>query len=1045
MNQADRTDPEPLDPKGVARAARRSIHSMVAQQHDGGYYQWDTVVGPPSTALTHLVLDHLGYAPDGDAPKVAAFLAAHQLPDGSFAANNDDRAGDAAATAACGACLQTCGRPEDAKAIQRAETWLDAHGGLAGVAQQLTPAALIDNTTDPYMTGALLAFTGHLDRALLPDLPLDYTAIPGIDRVVDKLVNLGVLFSEQTAAALVATLKGKHFGGLLHGIEVGHIESLALQFQNPNGSWNDTVAQTLVPMAAFIAMGKAKDDPIVARAAHWIVNANRRHTDQWVWYRQFGNSVWDTAIVLRALLANGVPAGHPSIDAAVAWFHHVQLHERSPEPLNPSSGIDAGGGLGFEGTNKLLPDADDTGLGLGGLGLYLERAGVENIDPKLAGALSDAIAKNLEWLQNMQNDDGGWGSYSKNLPGKPRGSFAVRAPLDILHPLRSLKSAKQVLDSVGDPSTAGLTGRVLTGLGRNGFDLESPTVARAIAYLFDQQLPDGSWWGRWMANYLAGTSWVLLGCAAVGQPFDDPRIRRAIELLVSHQNDDGGWGESVESYVDPTLVGQGPSMPGLTGTVATALLLGGQLDDPGVAPVIERAIGYLLQTQSSDGTWPGNGWMHVYLLPRYFYELPAETLCLPLEALGRYLQARGHALPLAGGITVESKARADAPERPAPDAPVRQPSGAWSQHGLNARRAQADPEADTLVQSLFASGQDQIASAAFRELIKSDDPIPAGLDPALRAWFDTAHALPAWADPKKIARAQRLFTRHGWATAFGLFCSSLPQAYAAANGARVLMGTQGMTRHVHRRVLETAQMVFDVLDPDGFGPNGRGIRACQKVRLMHAAIRHLLLEQGQWNTEAWGMPINQQDLAGTLMTFSSVILDVFGLLGLEVDDADQEAWIHHWRCVGHMMGLRPEMMPRDREDAEALMNVIRVDQWAWSPHGERLIRHLVDAIVEAMPVPGAEKLAVAMIRAAAGDWCSRTLKLPEVTWSQALIHGGFELEALLHRGSGHSERVDLLNTLGRRLMQGVISAQRLGKQTAFRIPPALHRAWTLDD
>ena len=41
---------------------------------------------------------------------------------------------------------------------------------------------------------------------------------------------------------------------------------------------------------------------------------------------------------------------------------------------------------------------------------------------------------------------------------------------------------------------------------------------------------------------------------------------------------------------------------------------------------------------------------------------------------------------------------------------------------------------------------------------------------------------------------------------------------------------------------------------------------------MHAAVRHLVRSSPRYDPE-WGTPVNQEDLAGTLMTFSIVVLD----------------------------------------------------------------------------------------------------------------------------------------------------------------------------
>ncbi|CAM5396133.1 hypothetical protein SVIOM342S_09374 [Streptomyces violaceorubidus] len=43
--------------------------------------------------------------------------------------------------------------------------------------------------------------------------------------------------------------------------------------------------------------------------------------------------------------------------------------------------------------------------------------------------------------------------------------------------------------------------------------------------------------------------------------------------------------------------------------------------------------------------------------------------------------------------------------------------------------------------------------------------------------------------------------------------------------------------------------------PDAFEAGGRFIPAAQKVRLLHAAIRHHLKRENRWDAEALGVPI----------------------------------------------------------------------------------------------------------------------------------------------------------------------------------------------
>src|SRR5262249_58809632 len=110
-----------------------------------------------------------------------------------------------------------------------------------------------------------------------------------------------------------------------------------------------------------------------------------------------------------------------------------------------------------------------------------------------------------------------------------------------------------------DPPGADGTAPVVEMLGALGRGREHPAVARALAYLYAQQEPEGSWFGRWGVNHIYGVGAVLPALAAAGEPMDGLAVRRALRWLAERQNPDGGFGEGCESYVDRAARGRRPS------------------------------------------------------------------------------------------------------------------------------------------------------------------------------------------------------------------------------------------------------------------------------------------------------------------------------------------------------------------------------------------------------------------------------------------------------------------------------------------------------
>jgi hypothetical protein len=148
-----------------------------------------------------------------------------------------------------------------------------------------------------------------------------------------------------------------------------------------------------------------------------------------------------------------------------------------------------------------------------------------------------------------------------------------------------------------------------------------------------------------------------------------------------------------------------------------------------------------------------------------------------------------------------------------------------------------------------------------------------------------------------------------------------------------------------RRLAETSQIIMDVMT-EGLGEGKGGREAAERTRLIHAAIRRLLVEDPDFDTETLGVPINQEDLAATLMTFSYLVLEGLGKMNMRVTDEQAQAFIDTWRQVGCLLGIESGLLPQNVEEAEQLTRAIQNRQVAPSPHGIELLRILRSALAE---------------------------------------------------------------------------------------------------
>jgi squalene-hopene/tetraprenyl-beta-curcumene cyclase len=358
---------------------------------------------------------------------------------------------------------------------------------------------------------------------------------------------------------------------------------------------------------AMRLLGYPDDHPLVLGQLKEI-EALAVETDEELHYQPCPSPVWDTALVINALVESGLAPDDPTLRRAAEWLIDRQIlvpgdwQVKRPH-LKP-------GGWAFQYRNDFYPDLDDTGMAL----MALEK--VRGLDTDAARLAKE---RGLGWLLGMQGQDGGWASfdadnsrlYLNNIPFADHGALL-------------------------DPSTEDLTGRGLELLGTLGYRRDFEPAQRALHFLRHTQRHDGPWYGRWGVNYIYGTWSVLRGLRAIGEDLRHEYVQRAVRWLERRQNRDGGWGETCESYDDPEFAGVGASTPSQTAWALLGLFAAGRTS----GPTVERGIEHLLRTQRSDGSWEdafwnGTGFPRVFYLKYHLY-----AKYFPLWALGVYRRAQ---------------------------------------------------------------------------------------------------------------------------------------------------------------------------------------------------------------------------------------------------------------------------------------------------------------------------------------------------------------------------------------------------------------------
>lgn len=373
----------------------------------------------------------------------------------------------------------------------------------------------------------------------------------------------------------------------------------------------------------------------------------------------------------------------------------------------------------------------------------------------------------------------------------------------------------------------------------------------------------------------------------------------------------------------------------------------------------------------------------------------------------------------------------------------------WTDAFLDGMREVGDPPADAAIAEIFARGDVAAVNQLLDTLTQNDDLPSADLPTAVRAYLAESAGFPPFA-PAAVAAAQDLFARRGPEILSILGFYALPTAYAARKGVQVLHRTGYLAKRPFRRVLETVQMVVDVLSPGGLAPDGRGVVTAQKVRLMHAAIRHILTHDPAhpWPSEL-GVPINQEDLAGTLMVFSCLVLAGFPRLGIELTATEQESYLEIWTGVGRILGLRAELLPADVAEARELTQRIYQRQIESSPEGRDMLEALLegyDKLVPSGPLSGAPRSLIHYFldeEPITRRNIAHLLGLDDTGHAQELIRAAIGLLRLVNvvLDSNATHVGEVVRQLGLATTKAILLVERGGSRAPFHVPDGLQDGW----
>ena len=636
LEDGQRPPPPPVDlPPDLAAAIDKGReHLLGLQDQRMGFWAGELEADVTLNAEYILLLEFLGVSRPEKVRKLARHILNCQLPDGSWNICHGGP-GNLSATIESYFALKLAGhRPEDPP-LARAKDFILEQGGIM---------------KSRVLTKIYLAYFGQFDWKGIPHMPIELIFMPKgayfniyefacwaraytVPLLVinalrpsqqippeAKLDELYVLPREEEDYSLdkdVPPISWKNLFAqadkilkvleknpikLSRGAALRRAERWIIEHQDESGDWGGIFPAIANSLMALRSLGYPLDDPIIMKGLDALDRFQIEEGDV-IRQQPSVSPVWDTGWALLALGDNGQEASRRAREVGARFLAASQI--RRPGDWSVKDPDLEPGGWAFQFYNDFYPDIDDSAVVLMALA-----------DPAFLSEPEsrETFLRGLRWVLGMQNDDGGWGAFEKNVDNPIYDHLLYNDCRNML-----------------DPSTPDVTARALELMGRIGFEVDHPSVSKAIAYLEGVQEPDGSWFGRWGVNYIYGTWSVLSALRAIGIDSESPMVRRGVGFLISRQNEDGGWGESCLSYEDRSQAGRGASTASQTAWALLGLTAGGYEKDPRV----RKGFDYLIRDQREDGSWNESEWTGTGFPGAFYLRYHYYCLYFPLLALTR--------------------------------------------------------------------------------------------------------------------------------------------------------------------------------------------------------------------------------------------------------------------------------------------------------------------------------------------------------------------------------------------------------------------------
>lgn len=233
-----------------------------------------------------------------------------------------------------------------------------------------------------------------------------------------------------------------------------------------------------------------------------------------------------------------------------------------------------------------------------------------------------------------------------------------------------------------------------------------------------------------------------------------------------------------------------------------------------------------------------------------------------------------------------------------------------------------DPAADAFIERIHEMPTDRALPLVTAGMDRDEEALRRAPS-FVREFFDPMDTPPDWVDQADFLPGVRMFHRNSPVVLASMLAGTLVEGFST-NIAKSFFITGRLRDQGVRRLKQNNRHMVEIFMPGGLEREGDGWKLSVRIRILHAQIRSLLANSGDWDEEAWGLPLSAAHLGFAIVAFSARLLKHMKNLGAVYTEEERAGFMAVWRYTGNLMGIPDSILYTDEEEALRVFEIGRL-------------------------------------------------------------------------------------------------------------------------